>query len=484
VPTEHLLSEAVPYFQLGIYNARDTHWTWALCALHRDQLNGRHLDPDLPEDRTALRLGRFAKRIGVPMVRSITSMEQNGWLLDREWTLERLAEYDAEAAEAYQTLEAMAPGCPEDYDFEFSPPRSYQSGSNWFQWWSEVMIASGQLRVVETSAKTHAPSWTKAVLKRLAREGSDAAATLLAYRRADKRAQFLRSWLDAAQLTGRIHSTYSYYRVVTGRTSSSDPNMQQVTKDLRPAFLADPGEVLIESDLSQIELRVIAYIADCKPMIQAFNDGQDLHRLMAAKILNKRPEDVTDEDRQRAKAPNFGFAYMQQPMGFMNYALDVYEVEFTLEEATKAHRDYFDLWDGIEQWHAQVERTIERDGIIWSPLGRARRFPGIQDLDDYEFGSAVRQAVNAPVQSFASDLLQMSANKIRVEAPWIRLLGMVHDSVISTVPESRAEEAESIISRCMTSLDEDLLALGVRLPLPLKTETKISKRWGGELWKP
>src|SRR5699024_9857126 len=142
-----------------------------------------------------------------------------------------------------------------------------------------------------------------------ARGGSDIAQTLLDYRNATKRLEFLRSWTEQVTREGRIHSTYNAGSVVTGRLSSSGPNMQQVTKALRPAFVPSPGRVMVDLDYSQIELRVAAFISRSVPMMEAFRRGDDLHRLIAARVNNKAPEEVTARERQQGKAANFGLLY-------------------------------------------------------------------------------------------------------------------------------------------------------------------------------
>src|SRR3546814_1081388 len=115
--------------------------------------------------------------------------------------------------------------------------------------------------------------------------------------------------------------------------SSSETTLQQGTKTLRPAFVPDPGHLVVEIDYTQFELRAAAFIARCEPMIEAYQRGDDLHRLMAAQITGKRPEDVTPDERQRAKASNFGLLYMQTPEGFQTYAETGYRVVPTPEQA-------------------------------------------------------------------------------------------------------------------------------------------------------
>src|SRR5699024_1263927 len=138
--------------------------------------------------------------------------------------------------------------------------------------------------------------WSKEVLEKQARHGSDIAEVLLTYRNATKRLEYLRSWLDLATRESRIHTNYNAGSVVTGRLSSSGPNMQQVTKALKPAFVPSPGHYLVDLDYSQIELRVAAFISRAAPMLEAFRTGQDLHRLIAARINGKSPEEVTAKE--------------------------------------------------------------------------------------------------------------------------------------------------------------------------------------------
>jgi len=143
---------------------------------------------------------------------------------------------------------------------------------------------------------------------------------LLRHRDATKTLEFLRSWLELRDPTNVIHATYNVGFVKTGRLSSSNPNVQQISARLKPAFIPRPGHVLLDLDYSQVELRVAAFISRSQPMIEAFQRGDDLHRLLAAKIAGKAPEDVTSLERKRAKAGNFGLLYGMSPGGFQSYA--------------------------------------------------------------------------------------------------------------------------------------------------------------------
>src|SRR5690606_25269247 len=131
-----------------------------------------------------------------------------------------------------------------------------------------------------------------------------------------------------------------------------------------------------------------------------------LHRLLASEIVGKNVEDVTPDERSMAKPANFGLLYGMGALGFREYAEDVYGVVFTEEEAVEIHEAFFSLWVGMKEWHSRMVTLAHRDGQVVSPIGRVRRLPAVWDGNDRMVAAAERQAINAPVQGFASDLLQ------------------------------------------------------------------------------
>ena len=309
--------------------------------------------------------------------------------------------------------------------------------------------------------------------------------TLLALRQAVKRSEYLTSWLGVVTPQRTIHTTYHAGRVVTGRLSSSDPNIQQVTKSLKPAFVPKySGNVIAELDFSQIELRVAAFISRCEPMLEAFRQGQDLHRLFGARLTGKAPEDVTDGERKAAKAGNFGLLYMMSANGFQRYAEDVYDVSFTADESAAVHRAFYEMWDGIGAWHVRSIQKARLDGQIVSPIGRVRRLPDIHSPNGQKVGWAERSSVNSPVQGFASDCMQLAAAWIggfvkgSGPVPNAEIVGTVHDSIVIEAP---AEIWEPVVRECMDRMvrvGELLPALGCTLDVPLAVEAKVGSRWG------
>ena len=321
------------------------------------------------------------------------------------------------------------------------------------------------------------------MLKHQARTGSETADVLLRQRAASKRAEFERSWLDAVRSDGRIHANYNAGTVKTGRLSSSDPNMQQVSKVLRPAFIPSPGHYMADFDYSQIELRVAAFVSGCVPMIEAFNRGDDLHSRLAATITGKPIEEVTKDDRQKGKSANFGLLYGMGAEGFQDYASDAYGVEMTYDEAVHVRNSFFELWEGMDDWHARTKRIAQRDGQIVSPLGRVRRLPNIWSSNPRLESEAQRQAINSPVQGMASDLLQLAGASMQglvigtTAIEGLRLVGTVHDSLVAELPTANWEQvAEQVVDR-MEHLNELLARMGVEFTVPLVADYDVGTRW-------
>lgn len=478
-------SEEVPLFELGDYAARDTYWTWRLAVAHRARMFPVE-PPEGSEEVTEARLGRLAAWCAMPTVASLTQIEQRGMLLDVDWTREHLA---ADLERRDGLLKEMA----ERYGMD-PGTASAAATSKWFKEWTERAVEAGELRVASLTPNGN-PQWSKGVLVRQVREGSVAAKMVLDQRHHAKRAEYLSSWLGYVTPAGQIHSTYHAGRVVTGRLSSSDPNMQQITGTLKPAFIPRPGNVIIDLDYSQVELRVAAFVSRCAPMIEAFQRGDDLHRLLAQRIIAEdrvrrqdfRPvsaADVTDEDRQKGKSANFGLLYMMGALGFREYAETAYGVSLTLEEAERVHAAFYEMWDGIGAWHRRVIRRARQTGYVVSPIGRVRRIPDIHDGYPGAVERAERMAVNSPVQGFASDLMQMAAASIQgllpgtTAVPGAQIVATVHDSIVVEAPEDRWEAVTAGCIERMTTLETVLERLDCILDVPLVAEAKVGTRWG------
>ena len=473
-------AEEEPIFKLGEYAARDTYWTWRLYENHYVRMVP---DPEeYPEDVDEARLGLLATHCAMPTVQTLTAMEQRGLVLDGDYVREHLRE-DTE------TVERLHEELATRYEHEDLPPdsASFAPTSLWFRRWAQEAVDQGDLIVAAMTGNGNA-QWSKNVLTRQARNGSEVAEKLLELRRAGKRLEYLRSWLSQQTTEGRIYSTYHAGSVISGRLSSSGPNMQQVTKPLRPAFVPSDGYYLVDLDYSQIELRVAAFISGSEPMINAFKRNDDLHTLLAARINSKEPEEVTPKERQAGKSANFGLLYGMGAMGFREYAETAYGVEFTEEEAAEVHKTFFDMWDGLRQWHARSMRRVRSRGYVVSPIGRIRRLEEqAWSSDERTAGFADRAAINSPVQGFASDIMQIAASCIEGNIPGVdaveeaRLVGTVHDSILVEVPIETWEESAK---RCQRAMEEQvplvLERMDCQFTVPLKAEGAVGTRWGME----
>ena len=477
-------AERVDLIQLGEYAARDTYYTWKIEEEHRDQmfLTGDE-EPFDSDDIQMARLGKVATYVAMPTVKTLTKVEQRGFLLDVDWVHAKIEEMDALRLKACEDILGLYGTAP--------APAPAKDGvttaatSKWFQGFVARAIEAGDLRVTARTDSGNA-QWNKAVLIAQQRQGSPAADALLRHRDATKTLEFLRSWLELRDLNNAIHATYNVGFVKTGRLSSSSPNVQQISSRLKPAFIPRPGHVLLDLDYSQVELRVAAFISRSQPMIEAFQRGDDLHRLLAAKIAGKAPEDVTSLERKRAKAGNFGLLYGMSPGGFQSYAATAYDVSLTLAEAQAVHSAFFEMWDGMRQWHERAKRRAYERGYVTSPIGRTQWLSDLYSKSSFKSSHAERNALNSPVQGFGSDLMQMAAASIMGTLPGYPLpkvegahvVATVHDEICIEVPEDRWQEILIECKRRMEDVNTFLRPLDCQMDVPIVAGPSAGTRWG------
>ena len=477
-------AERVDLIQLGEYAARDTYYTWKIEEEHRDQmfLTGDE-EPFDSDDIQMARLGKVATYVAMPTVKTLTKVEQRGFLLDVDWVHAKIAEMDALRLNACEDILGLYGTAP--------APAPAKDGvttaatSKWFQGFVAQASEAGDLRVTARTDSGNA-QWNKAVLIAQQRQGSPAADALLRHRDATKTLEFLRSWLELRDPNNVIHATYNVGFVKTGRLSSSNPNVQQISARLKPAFVPRPGHVLLDLDYSQVELRVAAFISRSAPMIEAFQRGDDLHRLLAAKIAGKAPEDVTSMERKRAKAGNFGLLYGMSPGGFQAYAATAYDVSLTLAEAQAVHSAFFEMWDGMRQWHERSKRRAYERGYVTSPIGRTQWLSDLYSKSSFKASHAERNALNSPVQGFGSDLMQMAAASIMGTLPGYPLpkvegahvVATVHDEICIEVPEDRWQEILVECKRRMEDVNTFLRPLDCQMDVPIVAGPSAGTRWG------
>lgn len=339
---------------------------------------------------------------------------------------------------------------------------------------ADVLFNVEGMPILKKSQKTGKPSASADVLKELAMKGYELPTLLLQYKNAATRNKmFLNRWEDDCY-ESRIHPNFNLTNVVSGRTSCSDPNLQQVpkTQDIRALFTGAPGTILFEADYSQLELRIAAHYANEKTMMKIYAEKGDIHTETARLFTSGR--EPTKEERNKAKAVNFGFLYGMMAPKFVKYAFDSYGQIFTMQEAKHIRDLYFAKYNRLLPWHEEQEVLCEMQGGVANLFGRFRRLPDIYSQNKWERAGAARRAINTPVQGTGSDLLISAATQINKELKGIALIGAtVHDSIIGECHLEDKEEVDAAIRRIMLHpkvLDD----FGVSLKVPLD----IDIGWG------
>lgn len=323
------------------------------------------------------------------------------------------------------------------------------------------------------------PSGDASVMTRLAAQGYELPQLILDYTAANTlNKMFLKRWGEDSSYDGRIHASYNLTNVVSGRTSSSNPNLQQVprTPDVRGLFHAREGFCFFEADYSQLELRVAAHYANEPTMLRIYKEEGDIHT-ETAKLMTGGREPSKDE-RRKAKAVNFGFLYGMGAKKFVDYAYDSYGVQFTLPEAEKFRELFFAKYSRLLPWHEEQRRLAEALGGVPNLFGRFRNLPKIYADNWREKGEAERRAINSPVQGSGSDILLSAAMQVERELgpDGLIVCGTVHDSILGEFPEDGKDYFVENIRRIMKHpalLDE----FGVVLRCPLDCDIGVGP-WG------
>lgn len=340
-------------------------------------------------------------------------------------------------------------------------------------------------------------------------------AALLRYRGAAQQLSFFIEGWKPYIVNSRLHPTFKLHGTVTGRPSCENPNLQQVPRDprIRSLICAPAGRHLLDADLSQIELRIAAWLADERNLIRIFNEGGDPHWMTAlnelsrtgaeaelilrtAKALAKTKLNYADaiklllkagadaaadvdkawkELRKKAKAVNFGYLYGMWWKKFKQYARDNYGVTVTDEEAQESRINFFETYPDFPDWHKKQKRFANMNGYVINPVGRKRRLPAAaHGKDTPERREAERQAVNSPVQSFASDLNIMAALQLRKEFPGkeIFIIGTIHDAILVDVADSHMKIVAKRLLEIMQK-PELLKVFDVEIPVPIEAEVKV-----------
>lgn len=294
---------------------------------------------------------------------------------------------------------------------------------------------------------------------------------ILDFREVNKQAQQAETLLNYMADDGRIHCHLNPSGTVTGRFSSSEPNLQNVKRgELRESLVPAAGYRFVRADYSQIELRTVAAITGEGKMLEAYERNQDLHALTASLILNKPVEEVTEEERRTAKATNFGLIYGQSARGLVKYARVQFGVELTLEEAAEFRRAFFQAYPKIKSWHDEMGQAANGEIIeVRTLMGRRRLIP-----EDATWWEKFSRSVNTPIQGAAADGMKAAMVPIAKEFP-SKLILQIHDEVILEVPEGEADETLGRVIRIMEK-EMGKILIGV----PIVAEGKVADSYGGK----
>ena len=263
---------------------------------------------------------------------------------------------------------------------------------------------------------------------------------------------------------GRIYSSFRQIGAPTGRMASSQPNLQNITRELRKLFKAPKGKKLIVADYSQIELRIAAQYVNDEIMIEAFSEGKDLHRFTASLILGKPYDEISKEERQMAKAINFGLIYGISPRSLMEYAENNYSINISLKDAEEFHRRFFEVYSAFKNWHDRVKQELSKKHslTVYTLLGRkmvVHRFT---------------EAVNFPIQGTGSDMLKMAVvffGKLKKDTD-ANIVNLVHDEIVVETIESDAQKVKEILSESMLRAGKIILK-----KVPVEFEVEIVNTW-------
>lgn len=408
-------------------------------------------------------LSRIYERIERPLIPVVAMMERNGIKIDPAI----LRQQSSGLAKRLQTLEAEIHGLS-GHPFNVASPK--QLGDVLF---AEMGLPGG------AKGKTGTYSTSHDVLEPLADMGHEIVAKVLDWRGLAKLkstyTDSLPEQIDAK--TGRIHTSFSLVGAATGRLSSTDPNLQNIpirTEDgraIRRAFIAADGYELISVDYSQIELRLVAEVANIQALLQAFRDGIDIHALTASQVFNIPLPEMTSEKRRQAKAINFGIIY-----GISGFGL-AKQIGCTPGEANEFIRKYLDRFYELRNWMEDTKNFAREHGYVETLFGRRVHIPGIREKAAARRGFAERQSINAPLQGTAADIMKRAMirmpNALQEAKLSSKLLLQVHDELVFETPSDEIEETMALVKRIM----EEAPLPSLKLKVPLVAEASHAKNW-------
>jgi DNA polymerase-1 len=330
-----------------------------------------------------------------------------------------------------------------------------------------------------TKTKTGAWSTSARALDDLAEQGHELPKRILEWRQL---AKLKSTYTDALPgfvnpQTQRVHTSYSLAATTTGRLSSSDPNLQNIPirteegRKIRTAFVAGKGHKLVSADYSQIELRILAHIADIPQLRKAFADGLDIHAMTASEMFGVPVAGMPADVRRRAKAINFGIIYGISAFGLAN------QLGISREEAGAYIRKYFERFPGIRDYMDTTKRQCRDQGFVSTIFGRKCNYPAIRSSNPSERAFMERAAINAPIQGSAADIIRRAMVRMDEALATAKLqakmLLQVHDELVFEVPDDEVEATLPVVRKVMEEAPHPAIALAV----PLAVEARSAQNW-------
>lgn len=395
-----------------------------------------------------------------PLIPVLARMELVGVKIDTQKLHHLSQEFSTKIAQLSKEIYALA-----GQEFNIASPKQL----------GEILFEKMQLESGKKSKKTGALSTGAGVLEELAEQGFEIAQKILDFRKFSK---LKNTYTDALPKeinpkTGRVHTHFSSTATITGRLSSSWPNLQNIPikseegKKIREAFIAEKNHFLVSADYSQIELRVIAHIAKMESLTQAFKDGKDIHRITAAQVFSLKEEDVTDEIRSKAKAINFGIIY-----GISGFGL-ARQLGIGRKEAAEYIKSYLATYPGIESYMKKYIELARTNGYVETLGGRKCFIRGINDKNPILRAEAERLAINAPIQGSAADIVKKAMIRLDKKISDLKLKSklilQIHDELIIETPENEVEQIATLIKSEMEN--------AMLLDVPLKVDVEVAVSW-------
>ncbi len=448
--SKQLTLDYVPIDKATEYSAEDADVAMRLWTALRPRL-------------TAERMTTVYETLERPLVPVLARMEARGIKVDRQILSRMSGEFAQKLAGLEHEIYEFA-----GHSFNIGSPKQL----------GDILFGKFQL---PGGKKTKTGAWSTGadVLEELAASGNQLSARILDWRQLSKLKSTYTDLLPGYihPETGRVHTSYALASTTTGRLSSSDPNLQNIpvrTDDgrrIRTAFVAEKGMKLISADYSQIELRIVAHVADVPELKQAFAEGVDIHSMTASEMFNVPVAGMPAEVRRRAKAINFGIIYGISAFGLAN------QLGIPREEAGAYIKRYFERFPGIRGYMDAMRKAVHEAGYVSTLFGRKIHFPQHKSSNPSERAFVERASINAPIQGTAADIIRRAMIRMEDELRKARLnaqmLLQVHDELVFEAPESEVEQAIPVIRHVM----EKAAGPAIHLSVPLHVDAKAGDNW-------